>query len=347
MYFGHFQHRPSSRSRKQSGYMLIVLIFLMVGLTIASLWTAPAIAAAIQRDKEEEMIHRGVQYTRAIQKYYKKFGRYPGTIEQLEDTNHMRFLRKRYKDPFAPDGKWQLVRFGQVSFNATQIQGGGGSPMSGGGAALPNLPGVTGMIQGQGGATFGGGSTFGNSNVGGTNSFNQQPNGTGVTGNVPGLTGSGSFGSSSNAGGASQPQTTGDSNSSAFGSSNTGAGSLPTGGSAIIGVASVSSRKSLRVVNDKDHYKDWKFVYDPTLDRGGLIKGPYDPKKQLGRFAGANASQGIGQPIGSQQQGSSFNNGSNFNNGQSSFGNNGSFGQPLGGGFGQPIHPPDQNANPH
>ena len=344
MYFGHLQYRPSRRRNQQSGYMLVVLIFLMAGLMIAALWTAPAIATSIQRDKETEMIHRGVQYTRAIQKYYKKFGRYPANLEALEDTNHMRFLRKRYKDPFSPDGKWQIVRFGQVNFNAANRQGGAAAPLGGGGAALPNVPGVTGLIQGQQGSIF---------------NNQPQPNTSGVSGNVPGLGSSSMMGQPSSFAQPGQPTAVGPGSAqdqasqtgqSAFGQSTTGpGGGQPLGGGAIIGVASMSSRKSLRVVNDKDHYKDWKFVYDPTLDRGGQINGPYDPTKQLGKFAGANASQGIGQPIGSQQQGSSFNNnGSSFNNGQSSFGNNGqsSFGN-TGGSFGQPIQPPDQNANPH
>ena len=59
----------------------------------------PSITFDIKRDREEEMIHRGVQYSRAIRAYYKKFGRYPTKIEDLENTNNLRFLRKRYKDP--------------------------------------------------------------------------------------------------------------------------------------------------------------------------------------------------------------------------------------------------------
>src|SRR4051812_28418922 len=167
MFFGHLQHRPSpSRAKNtQRGYMLVVLIFLMVGMTIAMLAMAPAIATAVKRDKEEEMIHRGAEYARAIKKDYKKFGRYPATLEALEDTNHMRFLRKRYKDPFGKEGKWDIVRFGQVNMNAGQRAGGGGFT-GGGGPGLPNVPGVTGMLQGtsQNGNTgvtggFGAGST--------------------------------------------------------------------------------------------------------------------------------------------------------------------------------------------
>jgi len=51
------------------------------------------------RDREEELVHRGVEYERAVRKYYRKFGAYPPSLEMLESGNHMRFLRKRYKDP--------------------------------------------------------------------------------------------------------------------------------------------------------------------------------------------------------------------------------------------------------
>ncbi len=67
----------------------------------------------IQRDREEEMIHRGVQYSRAIKKYFKKFGRYPTSLNDLENTNNLRFLRKRYKDPIT--GKdFKLLHYSEV-----------------------------------------------------------------------------------------------------------------------------------------------------------------------------------------------------------------------------------------
>lgn len=304
MYFGRFHHR-SPRSRSQHGYMLIVVIFLMVGLMIAALATAPAIATQIKRDREDEMIHRGVQYARAVKKYYKKFGRYPPSLEALEDTNHQRFLRKRYKDPLTQDGKWQLVRYGQVQFNATARQGGTGG-LLGGGTGLPNVPGVTGLLTGQ------------NPQVG------QQP------GTTPGGTsGTGAPGTpGSTPGGPSSP-------GSIFGQSTTGpGGNQPIGGGAIIGVSSASDKESLRVVDDKNHYKDWKFVYDPTFDRpGSLITGPYDPKKQMGQFGqqlGQPPGQQLGKPIG-QQPGSIFGNPAGS-----------TFGQPTQNPMTQPL-PPDQS----
>lgn len=340
--------------------MLIVLIFLMVGLTVAMLMTAPAIATAVKRDKEEEMIHRGVEYARAVKKYYKKFGRYPANIEALENTNNMRFLRKRYKDPFSKDGKWQLVRFGQVQFNAGQRQGGTGFTGSNQ-PGLPNIPGVTGMLQGQNsqtgqqgssapvGGSFGG---FGQQNSGnqqpGGNFGQQQNSGNQPVGGTFGQQQSsgnqpvgGSFsqpvsGNQNTQGNLGQPGSGTDQTGGTFGQSTTAGGNQAFGGGAIIGVASTSARESLRLVDDKNHYKDWKFVYDPTFDRGGLITGPYDPKKLIGKFPGASGmGQQIGQPIGGQQQGSG-----------SSFGNNSSFGQPQQSPMQQPYQPPDQVGPP-
>lgn len=288
--------------------MLIVLIFVMVGLMVAMMAIAPAIATAVKRDKEQEMIHRGAQYARAIKKYYKKFGRYPANLEALENTNNVRFLRKRYKDPFSQDGKWQLVRYGQVQFDATQRQGGAGFS---GSVGLPNVPGVTGLLQGQpqSAPTQQSGSTFGQSGSTGSS----QPVG-------------GSFGQSSSSS-SSQPV------GGSFGQSSSSSGNQAFGGGAIIGVASTSERESLRIVAEKNHYKDWKFIYDPTFDRGALITGPYDPKKQLGQFAGGSGpGQQIGQPIGSQQQGT---------------GTGSSFGQSQQNPMQQPYQPPDQAVSPN
>ncbi len=254
MRFGRFQLRK--RSGKQAGYILLVMLLAAAMLVIALLATAPRIAQQIKRDREEEMIHRGAQYARAIKRYYRKFGRYPATIDQLESTNNLRFLRKRYKDPVSPKGDWRLVRFGEVQFGRAN--------------AIPGAP-----TQGQSG--------FGQSSIGNT-SFGQ------------GTTGNSGFGMSTNTNSslgqgdqspaAAGSATTGSSGSqSSFGSQSAfGAGATTGktgqvfGGGAIIGVASTSEAESLKEFDSKNHYNDWKFVYDPAIDRGGLINGPYNPK---------------------------------------------------------------------
>ena len=71
----------------------------------------------MKRDREEEMIHRGVQYSRAIRRFVKKTGRYPTRLEELENTNNIRFLRKRYKDPVT--GKdFKLLHVGEVQLTS-------------------------------------------------------------------------------------------------------------------------------------------------------------------------------------------------------------------------------------
>ena len=102
------------RRRREDGYMLIVIIFLVTLIAVALAAVAPAIGTQIKREREEELVHRGKQYRRAIQLYFRKFGRYPASIEQLENTNNLRFLRKKYTDPITGKDEWKLIRFGQA-----------------------------------------------------------------------------------------------------------------------------------------------------------------------------------------------------------------------------------------
>src|SRR5271166_2736389 len=92
------QTRRTAR-RSERGFIMLYLLLTVALMAIFVAAIAPTIAFDIKRDREEEMIHRGVQYSRAIRGYYKKFGRYPVKLEDLESTNNQRFLRKRYKDP--------------------------------------------------------------------------------------------------------------------------------------------------------------------------------------------------------------------------------------------------------
>jgi hypothetical protein len=62
-----------------------------------------------QRDREELLIDRGTQYQRAIQVFYRKFSRYPTDLDALENTNNIRFLRRRFKDPMTGEDNWRLI----------------------------------------------------------------------------------------------------------------------------------------------------------------------------------------------------------------------------------------------
>src|SRR5438445_13408165 len=63
--------RPTAR-RSERGYILLILMLFVALLTIAAAALAPSIAFQVRRDREEEMIHRGTQYSRAIRRYVKK-----------------------------------------------------------------------------------------------------------------------------------------------------------------------------------------------------------------------------------------------------------------------------------
>ena len=52
------------------------------------------------------------------------------------------------------------------------------------------------------------------------------------------------------------------------------------GGGPIVGVASTSKVQSIREFNHKNHYNQWQFIYDPTMDRSGLITTPAQPPLQ-------------------------------------------------------------------
>jgi len=52
-----------------------------------------------ERAREEVLIRRGEEYKHAIKLFYRRFQRYPPSIDALENTNNIRFLRQRYKDP--------------------------------------------------------------------------------------------------------------------------------------------------------------------------------------------------------------------------------------------------------
>lgn len=165
---------------KQAGYILIGILLMLALLIIAIAAVAPRQATQIRRDREEEAIHRGREYAKAVTRFYRKFGRYPARIEELENTNNMRFLRKRYKDPISGEdfrilhyGEQKSVPkglFGQPFGSAGGMAGGGlpaaviGNAMGGGNRPSGQATGGVGLNLGSNigsGPTFGGGPIIG------------------------------------------------------------------------------------------------------------------------------------------------------------------------------------------
>jgi hypothetical protein len=98
---------------RESGFALL-LVFAMAAIVCVMLYVElPRVAFEAQRTREETLIDRGEQYTRAIRLYMRKFpGKYPASIDQLESTNNMRFLRRRYKDPMTGSDEWRIIHAG-------------------------------------------------------------------------------------------------------------------------------------------------------------------------------------------------------------------------------------------
>jgi len=204
------EDRRSKITDSQRGYALLAVLLVLALILLAAMAAAPRLAQQIRRDREQELIHRGTQYARAIKRYYKKFGRYPLSVAQLEDTNHLRFLRRRYKDPLTPSGEWRIIHVGEAKVVPKGFAPPGGQAGGLAGATPAGAPAAPAAPGSQPGET--------------------PPVGTPAAALSTPMTG-------------------------------------PTfGGGPIVGVASTSTQQAIRVLNDKDHYNDWEFVYDPRLD---------------------------------------------------------------------------------
>ena len=140
--------------RRESGFSLAALIFFMTASSILLAVAVPAYQMQDRRDREAELIFRGEEYARAIQKFQRKFAVYPPSLDALEETNGIRFLRRQYTDPVS--GK----AFRLISINADGSVS--GSTVLQRQAARTNLPsGAQPFIQqpGLGGPAAGGAQT--------------------------------------------------------------------------------------------------------------------------------------------------------------------------------------------
>lgn len=74
-----------------------------------------------QRAKEDLLVYRGQEYQRAIQLYWRKFRKYPQTIEDLEKSSGQRFLRKRFVDPMTGKDEWRIVNIVNGAYTNSKV----------------------------------------------------------------------------------------------------------------------------------------------------------------------------------------------------------------------------------
>ncbi|MDW5264975.1 MULTISPECIES: type II secretion system protein [Acidobacteriaceae] len=296
----------------EQGFLLLGLIVAIFLILLALGVAAPRAAHELRREREVETVRRGNAYVRAIEVYYLKNGNYPTSIEQLEKTNNVRFLRKRYMDPMTGKDDWRVIHLGEAKTTVKTFFGkplGGIESTSLGGSSAGGA-GSTGSAFGSSGSSSGGGltSSFGSSSSSGsgglTSSFGSSSSGAGGTGST-GLSSSSTSGTSSGSG------------SNGIGGQS-GIGSAATAGP-IVGIGLVKSGNSIRTLNEQTTYETWEFLYDPRIEQ---------LKAKVSLFGGGMASTDAAN-LGSAADSKSSTSGDlNFGSGSSSGG------QSTGGGLG-------------
>lgn len=249
--------RPSSAlsSRRklaahpQSGFVLLSVLFLVALIVLSLAVAAPRVAEDIRRDRESEYYHRGMQYQRAIRLYVRKMGHYPVSLDQLENTNEIRFLRRRYKDPMTGKDEWRLIHLGEAKVPPMGLFG---QPMA---VGVP-----VGAL----------GSSLNDTSKPASGALGTDGSSTNTLG---GTTGTGGVGFGGLAPGGAPTGTTGTGDAASTGSS------TPLGGGIgfIVGVSSNSTRESIRTYKNQTHYNQWEFVYNPAEDKGGTGLAPAAP----------------------------------------------------------------------
>ncbi|MEM6795180.1 MAG: hypothetical protein AAF725_14470 [Acidobacteriota bacterium] len=139
--------------RGSRGYNLVVLT---VSFTLLTIWVAsvtPLWSHQIKRDKEAELIFRGLQYAEAIRRYQQQTGSLPTKLRDLIEVEP-RCIRQLWTNPMTEDGRWGLIPEGVTP----------GAPGQG-----QNLAGGSGLPQGEGDAFPGDGRSAGDGTAAGPN----------------------------------------------------------------------------------------------------------------------------------------------------------------------------------
>ena len=314
------------KARGQEGYALVLVVFMLALVVIATVAVAPNIITNGQREKEEEMIWRGKQYVRGVRlfvRYYQTHGgttRFPTSMDDLTKNKvGIRFMRQAYKDPVNKvDGSWRMIYVGpngqligslknrafgpdgQPIGNAGSGSGGFGSLFSGGQQQAGNSSSF-------GNSSFGnssfGNSSFGNSSFG-NSSFNNGGNSNAANPNAQGQTATQGTQGGLSTDTMSTPQAIVNDD-----------GSTNVVGGNIIGVGSKVNKASIIWYEKAKNYRQFEFIWDPSKEpvNGGAAAGvigvpPAGQNGQNGIFGNQGGNTGFGQqPPGNTNPGTGTN----------------------------------------
>lgn len=283
--------------KNEAGYVLLVFVMFSALLVVGLSKIIPQVAFEGQREKEEELLFRGQQYQRAIQLFFRKFGRYPNSLEELEETSGIRFLRKAYLDPITKENDWRLIHIGpgggfpDAKNPPTPPANLGDLPASQpGGTGLEASPGLVpspGMFGSTGQSPTGGMPSTAQAAAGGQQQQGFQAIGQAVMGQLqssaPALNPSANPGSNPQLQPRASGQVQGTEEEAASGTRQA-SGAQVFGGGGIAGVASQSTEGSIKVFNGYRQHDDWEFIYNFSWDPLGvaaLAKITGAPQQQL------------------------------------------------------------------
>ena len=116
------------RRKQQGGFALILVTVMAATIAITLYMELPRLMFESQRAKEETLVQRANQYVRAVQLFQRKLKRSPQTIDDLENTNQLRFLRRRYVDPFTGKDDWRIIKSDELAKRKAKQQAQNGQP---------------------------------------------------------------------------------------------------------------------------------------------------------------------------------------------------------------------------
>lgn len=143
------------RTRKGETGSALLIVFVFAAIVAITLFTEmPIVVFEAKRQKEQLLIDRGNEYAHAVRLFVRaNRGQYPANVEALENTNRIRYLRNRYKDPFTGKDDWRFLHAGPNGLIIdSKVQK---APVAGLGLNNPGVANATGGNNGMG-ATAGG-----------------------------------------------------------------------------------------------------------------------------------------------------------------------------------------------
>jgi len=318
---------PTRRPRAESGYALIMAMFLIVAMLVSSQVVLRNMVTLRRRQREADTVWRGQQYVRAIRLYYHKTGHYPQSLEDLQKgMPELHFLRAcAYKDPVnSTDGSWRFiyvngtgaiigsVRYATLQQMALIDLNGGKLPGPQPGTPAADLAAASGSDDTNANATANSGAQAPQPQQGqAAPQPSQSPTSSSpfaAPGVPSGLAGAASIGTGPN-GAPGQDQAA----NPLLLLKPTGPVDGPVLGAFITGVASKVDQPSLRVYKGGKKYLDWEFIWNPLEDQARAVQNGLSPaqgsqQQQQGQFGlpigpvnGPAPGQPQGGPLAPQQ----------------------------------------------